>query len=70
MIATLIAFSIKSVLVTIAKDIQYVETLNPNSFLEKEVTQIVVTEQLKDLLKNINFLNNELPFANLLDILD
>ena len=70
MIATLIAFSIKSVLVTIAKDIQYVETLNPNSFLEKEVTQIVVTEQLKDILKNINFLNNELPFANLLDILD
>ena len=70
MIATLIAFSIKSVLVTIAKDIQYVETLNPNSFLEKEVTQIVVTEQLKDILKNINFLNNELPLANLLDIFD
>jgi hypothetical protein len=70
MIATLIAFSIKSILITIAKDIHYVETLNPNSFLEKEVTQIVVTEQLKDILKNINLLNNELPFANFLDILD
>ena len=67
MIATLIAFSIKSTLVTIAKDIHYVETLNPNSFLEKEVTQNVVTEQLKDILKNINLLNNELPFANLLE---
>ena len=70
MIATLIAFSIKSVLITIAKDINYVETLNSNIFLEKEVTQIVVTEQLKYILKNINFLNNELPFANLLDILE
>ena len=45
-------------------------TLPSTIFLEKEVTQIVVTEQLKDILKNINLLNNELPFANLLDILD
>ena len=67
MVATLIAFSIKSVLVTIAQDIHYVETLNPNSFLEKEVTQIVVTEQLKNILKNLYFFNNELPFANLFD---
>ena len=67
MVATLIAFSIKSVLVTIAQDIHYVETINPNSFIEKEVTQIVVTEQLKNILKNLYFFNNELPFANLFD---
>ena len=70
MIASLLAFNIKSVLVQIYKDMHYIENIDTNIFLEKEITQIFMTEQIKYALKPITPLRDELPLSSFIDMLE